>query len=116
MLRRERKTLNRIKKNFKLDSIIYLDTDNQFFMSNNTKVPYRYADMYYIIRSLSQAGYLQLSNHPTDTYFSLTYDGYNRFRYQLDAFRISFFAKWLPGFISGTISTLLVEWLIRCYL
>lgn len=116
MINRERKTLNLIRKNFALDSIIFLDCDKHVFQCDDIEVPYHYKDMPYIIRSLSQSGLLLLSDHTCDTYFSITYDGCYLRQQMLDNFRISFLTKWIPGFISGVATTLVTELLLRYFL
>lgn len=112
MLRSERKTINSIKKHFGYE-LVYLDVENNLFISNEIKIPYKYKDMPYIIRSLSDQGYIMLSNHPTDIYFSLTYEGYNRFKFMMDSFKTSFFTKWIPGFISGVVTAIATELLLN---
>lgn len=115
MLKSERKTINTIKKSFGYE-LVYVDTEKNLFISNGIQVPYKYKDMPYIIRSLSDQGYIILSNHPTDIYFSLTYEGYNRFKLLADSFKTSFFTKWIPGFISGVATAIATELLLNNFL
>jgi len=116
MIKSERKTLRLIKKKFGLDKLIFLDTCNHIFISDDIKVSYRYKNMRHIIQSLSKSGYLELSNHPTDIYFSLTYEGYYRFCLLMDSLKNAFITKWIPGFISGVATAVAVEWLISNFL
>lgn len=113
MINRERKTLNLIRKKFSLDEVIFLDCDKHVFRCDGIEVPYRYEDMPHIIRSLSESGLLLLSDNPCDTYFSITYDGCYLRQQMLDNLRIAFLTKWIPGFISGVATTLVVELLLR---
>ncbi len=116
MIKCERKTLETIKKNFDLDRIIYLDTERNLFIANEIQISYKDKSMPYIIKSLANQGYLSLHNHPVDIYFSLSYEGYNRFKFQIDSFKRSFLTKWIPGFISGVVTAFVAELLIYSFL
>lgn len=116
MLRQERKTLRLIKKKFGFDRIIFLDSGNSQFVSDEIQVTYRYKNMPHIINALANAGFLTLSNHPTFIYFSLTYEGYYRSQLLMNGFISSFFQKWIPGFISGVAVAFVAEWLIHIFL
>ncbi len=113
MLKQERKVLHLIKKHFGFSELIFLDSENSKLVCDKTVVSYKNGNMPLIIHSLSAQGYLKLHKHPTDIYFCLTYEGYYRFKILMDNFKISFFTKWIPGFISGVASAFAVEWLIR---
>ena len=112
MIKKERKTLHLIKKHFGLSDPVLLDPDNRLMISGEISVPFPYDDMDGIIRSLAKKDLLVLSDHPLQTYFSLTYEGYNRFLILADNFRTSFFTKWIPGFISGVITAVVAELII----
>lgn len=116
MIKQERKALRLIKKHFGFSEIIFLDPDKKKFLCDKIEVSYKNEDIPLIIRSLANQGYLKLSNHPTSIYFGLTYEGYNRFKFLMDSFKIAFLTKWLPGFISGVVTTVVTEWLIRSIL
>lgn len=116
MIKKERKALRLIKKHFGHSEMVFLDQDNRLLISNDTSVPFPYDDMCGIIHSLSNEGILSLHDHPTETYFSLTYEGYHRFEILADNFKIAFFTRWIPGFISGVATSFLVELLIQLLL
>lgn len=112
MIKKERKTLHLIKKHFAFSEMVLLDTDHCVMISDDVSIPFPYNDMDGIIRSLAKKDLLVLSDHPLQTYFSLTYEGYNRFLILADNFRTSFFTKWIPGFISGVITAVVAELII----
>ncbi|MCM1026495.1 MAG: hypothetical protein NC432_08650 [Roseburia sp.] len=116
MLKQERKLLNLIRKNFNLDSLIYFDEENNCLCEDNITVALKSDESAHIIRFLADQGYLELADHPLQIYFTLTYEGYHRYRILMDNIRIFFFTKWIPGFISGILSALAIEWLIRSFL
>lgn len=116
MLRQERKTLHLIKKNFGFSEMIFVDHENQYLINDGLKVSYSNDDMPYIIRALADQGYLKIHNHPTNLYFCMTYEGYNRFKLLMDGFKISFITRWIPGFISGAAAAFVAEWLVRSVL
>ncbi len=116
MIKKERKTLHLIKKHFGLSDPVLLDPDNRLMISGEISVPFPYDDMDGIIHSLANKDFLALSDHPLQTYFSLTYEGYNRFKILADNFRISFFTKWVPGFVSGILTAIAAELILRLIL
>ncbi len=116
MLKQERKALRLIKKYFGFSNLIFLDSENHQFVCNNLKVAYENENTSQIIKSLEAQGYLEIHSHPTDLYFCLTYEGYNRFKLLMDSFKISFYTKWLSGFISGVATAVAAEWLISNFL
>ena len=116
MLKQERKILHLIKKHFGFSDLIFFDSENHQFICNDLKITYENENSPQIIKSLATQGYLEIHSHPTDFYFCLTYEGYNRFKLLMDSFKISFLTKWVPGFISGVVSAVAEEWLISNFL
>lgn len=112
MIKCERKTLKTLRKKFNYDDIVYVE-GNQL-ISDNITLSLPYDDLEHIIRSLSVQGYLTLHQHPLDTYFSISYEGIHKLEKDIDNFKLSFFTKWLPGFISGILVGVLST--LICYL